>query len=256
MYGSKSKYVRKYARKGRSKVGAMAKGKSTKIQTLAKAVSRIQRSMRTKCEYLTFQQSGNVGVTGDVYVYNLCDYLNMGNLFGSSGDDTSQNRIIHQSFGVDMYLTLENTINEPDTTQFTVFMVSLRDIIGSDFVPSTGGLTLTPGAHYAINGGLVLLNKKIFNIHKVKRVVLTNHGTALSAPSAQTQGGTDWRGYWKFSPRSLITNATTNSNWKGLRSALDPSKQYYILVFNNNSGADLQNPVFQYNAVHTFKTVA
>lgn len=256
MYGAKSKYVRKYARKGRSKVGALAKGKSSQIRTLAKAVSNIQRSMRVKCEYLNYRQYGSPGVSGDYYALNLCDYLNMDRIFGTAADDDTDNRVIHKSIGMDMYLTLENTVNEPDSTQFTIFLVTLKDIIGSAFDSSTGALTLTAGIHYVITGGQVLLNKKLFRIHKIKRTVLTNHGTSLANPSAQTQGGSDWRGYWKFSPNTMITNAISTSNWKGLRSGIDPSKTHYLLVFNNNSTVDLQNPVFQFNVVHTMKTVA
>ena len=59
-----------------------------------------------------------------------------------------------------------------------------------------------------------MMNKKIFNIHRIMRRTLTNHGTAVSAPSAQTQYGTDFRFYIKHSPRSTITNAV--GDWKAL----------------------------------------
>lgn len=253
-YGTKSKYVRKYARKGRSKVGAMAKGKTTQVQTLAKAVSRIQRTLRTQPEYLNYSQSDVFNVAGDCSVVNMCNYYTMQDCFGSSANDAANNKIIHKSMGIDCYLALENTLNEPDTTQFTIFLVSLRDSIGSTFVPSSGALSLSSGLHYVIRGGLVLVNKKIFKIHKTKRVVLTNHGTSLANPSAQSQGGTDARFYWKLQANNTIINPT--GDWKSMSSAQDPSKQVYMLIFNDNVTADLQSPKFQFNAVHTFKTVA
>lgn len=252
MYGRKTKYTRKFARKGR--VAKLAKGRTTKVQALAKAVSRIQRSMRTQCEYLNYSQSDVFNVVGDCSVINFSNFYTMTDCFGSTANDAAQNKIIHKSVGIDCYLTLENTLNEPDTTQFTIFLVSLKDVIGSSFNPSTGNLAISNGLHYVVRGGLVLLNKKCFKIHKTKRVVLSNHGTALSGPSAQTQAGTDTRFYWKARPNATIVNPY--GDWKSLTSAQDSSKQLYMLVFNDNSSADLQSPKFQFNAVHTFKTVA
>jgi len=254
-YGTKSKFTRRYARKGRGKVAKLAKGKTSSVQALAKAVSNIQRSLRTHAEYLNYGQKDVLSLTvqpGDAI--NLNNYYGFTDLFGSSVNDSAQNKIIHKSFGMDFYLTLDNTIAEPDTTQFTIFLVSLKDEIGYSYNSATGALGLTAGQHYVMQGGLVLLNKKMFNIHKIKRTVLTNHGTSISAPSAQTQGGTDLRWYWKFSPNKMITNPV--GDWKQLSCAQDPSKQYYVLIFNDNSSLDLQNPKLHYNIVHTLKTVA
>lgn len=252
-YGVKSKYKRKYARKGR--VAKLAKGKTTSVQALAKAVKSIQRSMRTRTEYLNYRVSDNFGIVGDYSAISLSNYSGWTDIFGSAANDDTQNKMIHKSFGMDCYLSLENTINEPDTTQFTIFLVSLKDNIGSNaFNSSTGALSLSSGVHYSINGGLALLNKKCFSIHATKRCVLTNHGTALTAPSAQTQSGTDKRFYMKWRPNAMITN--TQGDWKSLACSPDPSKQYFLLIFSDNSAVDLQNPKFSYNVVHTVQTVA
>lgn len=254
-YGRKSKYQRRYARKGRARVAKMARGKTTAIQALAKSVRTIQRKMRSQHQYLNYFQGGNQeNCNSPLKVINLCEYSAMGAIFGADGDDDNNQKIVHQSFGIDMYLSLENLINnEEDTVTFTIFLVSLKDNIGTAFNPSSGALTLTNGAHYVIQNGLTMLNKKIFNIHKVKRRVLTNHGTALSQPSAQTQYGTDCRFYMKHSPRTTITNPV--GDWKALSSALDPSKQYYLMIFNDNSALDLESPCVSYAITHTMKTI-
>jgi len=252
-YGTKSKYVRKYARKGR--VARMAKGKTTSVQALAKAVSSIQRSMRTKCEYLNYTQSGDVGVSGDLTSVSLSDYANWVGCFGSGANDAEQNKIVHQSFGMDLRVTLENSINnEENTTGFTCMLVSLKDDVGADFNPSTSALSLSSPNHYVIREGMVLVNKKVFTIHKQKRFTLSNYGTALTASAAQTQYGTDMRWYWKLSPRKMIQNPY--GDWKSLRSGGDPSKTYYLFIFNDNSSLDGENPALKYNIVHTVKTVA
>jgi len=254
MYGRKTKYTRKYARKGR--VAKLAKGRTTKVQALAKAVSNIQRSMRAKAEYLNFTQTGNDSIVGDLTYIRLSDFQNWSVCFGSTANDSEQNKMIHKSFGMDLRVTLENSINnEENTTGFTVMLVSLKDEIGSNFDPNTSDLnSLNQPNHYIIREGMVLVNKKVFNIHKQKRFTLSNYGTALTTSAAQTQYGTDCRWYWKLSPNKVVTNPY--GDWKSLRSAGDPSKTYYLLIFSDNSSADLENPNIKYNIVHTVKTVA
>lgn len=252
MYGRKTKYRRKFARKGR--VAKLAKGKSTKIQTLAKAVSRIQRTMRRKCEYLNYRVVDSPTISADYTAIPLSNYSAWQDIFGTSSNDDVANRMVHKSFGMDCYLTLENTVNEPDTTQFTIFLVTLKDNIGSAYAPASSALSLVANNHYSVSGGMVLLNKKVFTIHKIIRKVLTNHGTSLANPSAQTQAGTDFRFYVKHRGNHLVTNPT--GDWKSMGGSPDPSKAMYLLIFNDNSTLDLQNPKFTYNVVHTVQTVA
>ena len=139
-------------------------------------------------------------------------------IFGSDADDDNNQKIVHHSFGMDGYLSLENLINdEENTVSFTMFLVSLKDEIGDAFNTASGVLSLTANEHYYQQNGLCMLNKKAFNIHKVMRRTLTNHGTTLSQPSAQTQYGTDCRFYIKHAPRITITNY--RGDWKALSSA-------------------------------------
>lgn len=254
MYG-KSKYGRKYARKGRSKLAKLAKGKTTAIQALAKSVRTLQRVVRRGHQIQNyFAGESRVNVSSNYTAFNLCNYNGMSPIFGADADDDNNQMIQHKSFGLDTYFSLENSINnEEDTISFTVFIVSLKDSIGSAFNPSTGGLSLTDGIHYASTNGLTLVNKKLFKIHHVRRFNLTNHGTALSQPSAQTQFGTDRRLYFKVNPNNVIQNPS--GDWKDLSSAVDPSKQFYMLVFNDNSVADLESPCVSWSSVHTMKTM-
>lgn len=227
---------------------------STDVQVLAKAVNKLQAKGRALHQYLNYAQSeSRVNLTADLIAFNCCNYSAGTPIFGADADDDNNYKAIHQSFGLDCYISLENTINnEPDTTTFTIFFVQLKDDIGNVFNTTTGALTLTAGTHYYIQNGQCMINKKMFKIHKVIRKVLTNHGTALTAPSAQSQSGTDFRFYIKHSPRTMITNV--GGDWKNLSCSVDPSKQYHLLIFNDNSALDLQSPSFTYNLVRTMKT--
>ena len=105
--------------------------------------------------------------------------------------------------------------------------------------------------HYA-TAGYTMVNKKMFKIHYFKTFSLTNFASALGTSSA---GGKAFKeGYIKLRMNNLIRNPA--GNWRALNSALDPSKQYYMLVFNDNNSADTESPTLTYNAIHTFKTIA
>jgi len=241
--------------KRKSTVAKIAKGKDTKIEVLAKAVKKLQNKDKTDAQYLNFtQQTFEQNLVAPVGIVNLSDFSGMISTFGTSANDNVDNRIIHKSVGMDIRVTLENAINnEESTTGFTAFLVSLKDQVGNVYNNLTGGLTLTLGATHEIIQGMVLLNKQIFNIHKQKRFTLTNYNQALISPAGQSQYGTDHRWYWRLPINKTIINP--RGDWKQLGCALDPSKQYYLMVFNDNSSADLESPALSYVNVHTFKTL-
>lgn len=249
MNGPKRKYQRRKPR-----VAQIAKGRTTKVQALAKSVRTIQRKMKGEAEYLNYSQNGTQSLTADYNFFCLTSPANWTQVFGSSSDDGKENSAQHLSAGMDLRVSLENTINEPDTTGFTCFLVSLKDVIGSAFNPSTGGLNLLANQHYTIREGMVLLNKKCFNIHKMKRFTLTNYGQSLSQSAAQSQYGTDHRWYWKIRFGQKLINPL--GNWGDLQTGIDPSKTYYVITFNDNSPGDLQNPRLAFNVVHTVKVTA
>lgn len=244
-------YGRKVYR--RKRMYRKRKGGKPSLAKLASAVKSLQRRNRRDDEYIQLGQfNSNDSMTGSPVVVNLCNYTGMAGIFGTSSGDRFDNKIIHQSFGMDLRVSLENTINnEESTINFTAFLVSLRDDCGGVFSPSTGTLTFTANQTHYVTNGLALLNKKIFKIHKQKRFTLTNYDTALSTSAAQSQYGTDCRWYWKWSPRAVIQAAT--QSWTDLASAQDPSKQYYLLIFNDNSTVDGESPSFTSNIVHTMK---
>lgn len=242
--------------RAKSKLSRIAKGKTTKLQTLARTVKRIQAQNRAQSEYLNLVQNvDNSNVTAPAVIQNLSYYTGMSGTFGTSTDDFEANKMVHKSVAMDCYVSLENTVNDEESTiGFTAYIVSLQDNIGGYFAPGTGALTLVSGQTHEVIKGMVLLNKKMFKIHKVKRFTLSNHNTTLANPSAQTQYGTDHRWYWKLKLGHTVSNPA--GNWKSLSSALDPSKTYYFLLFTDNTSADLESPTLNMTCVHTIKQVA
>lgn len=250
-YGRR-KGAKRYPRKGAT-VLRLVKRPNTAITTLAKAVKSIQSKMKRKTIMLTYgQQFDNSLLSGDVDQFKLSNYTSWSPIFGTSANDGTQNKTIHKSFGLDMYF---NSNSETDPINFTVFVVSLKDDFkAGGFNNTNGTLSLSNFVDYYSNQGLVLLNKKNFNIHGVRRFTLGNNGVGLGSSTAQTQYGTDRRIYMKVRCNKTIVNAI--GDWSALQCSPDPSDNYYVLVFNDNGIFDATYPRVRINVVHTVEQLA
>ncbi len=230
----------------------LLKPKSTAITTLAKAVKNIQLKMKAKTITTNWGQQFDTELSSDFDQFKLSNYSGWNPIFGAAANDTYANSMIHKGFGLDMYL---NSSTETDSIQFTVFLVSLKDDMRANgFNNSNGTLSLSSGFDYYAQNGLVLLNKKNFNIHSVKRCVLGNNGVGLGSSTAQTQYGTDRRYYMKMRVNKKITNIA--GDWKALDISQDPSDNFYLLIFNDNGILDAANPRVRINVVHTVEQLA
>lgn len=242
--------------KSSGKVAKLAKGKDTTTRVLAKSIKALQKKINKQGVDLYYKQTfDGQYISADALSYNVCDYNNYTNTFGSSADDDVYNKIKHLSSKMDIYI---NMYNEYNNTQFTAFLVSLKDEIGSSFNPSTGGITLTADQHYtkvSTYSGLVHLNPLYFKVHRVKRFIVGNNGTAAGTATAERQSGkSDIRWSWNVRGNRTIVNPV--GNWKALRSTLDPSKNYYVLLFNDNSALDSEFPTLTMNVLHKMRTTA
>lgn len=228
--------------------------KTTAIQTLAKQIQGIKRSMKKESQIVNYYQNGgSTGVTlgQEVYILNLSNLPAWALTFGTGADDNETPSAIWKSAGLDMYFT---SYTETNNVNFTVFLVKCKDVMAPYINLVTGAVTLTNGTHYVNSGagsqasaGLVMLNKKFFDILKIRRFTIGNNGAALNASSAQKQFGMDYRSYMKFAPNTKINNP--NGNWKDVP-CQDPSQTYLLLVFNNNATAD-GSPHMMFNYVQT-----
>lgn len=240
----------------------------TSLSKLSKQVRALTRKEKRNHQYLNYSQKGVFLTTSEPYQsVNLCDYLTMttgGAIFGADGADDDGNQMIHKGMGIHCYVDLENIngVNEEGTIQFSAFLVSLKDCAnnGTTFNPASGALTLVENVDYMRNyvgafgkGGMFLLNKKKFTIHKKKFFTLSNREQSLGISASYTRMGTNCQWYWKLKPQSYIKNPA--GNWSSLQSALDPSKQYYLILFNNNELLDGEAPQWQYSAIHTIQTL-
>lgn len=235
---------------------------------IARQVKGLIRKERRNHQYLNFVDKGAfLTVNADYQNVNLCNYQSLvatGPIFGSSLQDCQGNQMIHKSIGIRCYVDLENIngINEEGTVHFSAFLVSLKDAAnnGSMFNPGSGALNMIPNVDYVMSsvgagltGGMAMLNKKKFVIHRKKFFTLSNREQSLGIAASATQYGTNMEWYWKIKPNTFIKNP--QGDWASLQTALDPSKQYYLILFNDNSLTDTEAPQWQYSVVHTIQTL-
>lgn len=246
-------FKRRYNRKRSSKLRRIARGRISKFSTLAKQIQTIKQRLSKSMSYYNCGLTYSLPATGDYQYIRLNTINSSSSIFGTTiSEDFAVNKTRLVSLGVDNYVTLANTpLNEEEEVQYTYFLVSLKDEIGTAFDPAIGALTLSSGTHYQKQGGMVMLNKKCFNIHTVKRFVLTNHGIDLGVNTAQTQHGTDKRFYRKISVGKDIINPT--GSVATLETGLDPSKSYFALLFSNDSILDAEWGRWDINVVSTYK---
>lgn len=261
------RYVRRRpARRPKSTVSAIARGgRKSAIAKVATAVKRIQRKMRTQTDTINFQQAAASDIPGSTPVqFALSNYSTYQAIFGTTANDFQSNKMIHKSFAMQCRVSLNSVTPEDDTVSFSAFLVRLKDEMASSINFSNGTLNLQPGIHYAQLGtasivdanpstGMVMLNKKYFDIIKYKRFTLTNNSQPLGTSTAQTQDGTDIEWYWKVKPNVTVRNPA--GNWALMNISPDPSDNYFYLLFHNNTLLDLESPFFSVNAVHTVLSV-
>lgn len=251
--GFKRNYKRRYGRKIRTRKVAIGSSK-TNIVRLQKQISTIRRGLRKKAITVQYQYGVDIpNMTQDFAQVNLTQYASWTPCFGASVVDGTDNRAYYKSATVDCRLSIENLVNpsELDTLDYTFFLVSLRDEASNIWNQTTGVLTMVNGRDYStqgVAGMMVRLNPKMFKIHRMKRLTSSNFGTSLGFSTASNfKPIVKWT--WRYAPKRPINNPI--GDWSALAIDRDPSKNYYILAFNNNSSVDGTFPQFTVGTIHT-----
>ena len=231
---------RKTAPKRKAPVRRRAPAKKSvakKVTTLAKQVKKLTTISYDKVAMKTIE-TAYTGMTQPFYQYHINNLMSAWTpIFGYDSNDFSNvNKVYVNSYKVDARI-LQGS--EADAIWYTAFVVSLKDDAADSttFDPATGILTLTNGVHYTTLGGngKVLVNPRVFNIHSYKRFYMGGRPGDQSAPVVRDLSFTI------VPKQKLITNPKGNVfGTGGLSFPKDPSKNYYMLLFNDDLGSDLQ----------------
>lgn len=228
----------------------MARGRIGKFARLARSVQRLQRKQRRVLQTLNFRYNGGGTLSSQFNQWNLTNFSALTPVFGTAADDLTANAVRHVGVGVDCILD-SNT--EVDTINYTVYVVSLKDDAAGILDYSGGTLSLSQDVHYTFNAGMALLNRKFFKVHKTWRWTSGNLGAPKTQSSAN--GAQVWyrRKFFRLKIGTQVRNPA--GNWNALACPRDPSQNYFLLMFNDNSALDLENPAFTFHAVHTMKSI-
>lgn len=216
------------------------------VRKLAQQVAKISRTVKgttSDVQYSTAFNNPIGNVAGNnVYIYPLSQYSNWTRIFGTDADDESNHKALWKKSAMDFQIM---TNGERNFVDYAFYIVSLTRLGMEElFTPASGGLagplgitTLANGTHYVNNGiqGMVLLNKKYFNIHVCKRLRTgspgnlatdTNDLTKRFYVSMKHNGG---KGHLLQNPKG---------DWKAIPSPQLAGQNLYVLCFNNDSTVD------------------
>lgn len=228
----------------------------TNIVKLNNQVRTIRRTLRKKAENVQYQYGATISdMVSDYCQVGLTQYASWTPIFGTSAVDGTDPKAYYKSLNIDCRLSIENFTNpsELDTLDYTVFLVSIRDEASNVWNATNGTLTLVAGRDYSnggIGGVMIRLNPKMFKIHRMKRLTTSNFGAALQYSSAANFKPI-YKWSWKVRPRHSIVNPI--GDWNALTINRDPSKNYYVLCFNNNSSVDGTFPQLMVGSVSTIQ---
>lgn len=236
--------------KRKSKLSSRRKSYRSLPKTLAVLDRKINSLSRTYHKSLKQQMYGltygPVNLASPFTSVNLCNFNAATLLFGTDSDETHVNRARHRRMTVDMTFSPGN---ETSQIGYTIYLVSLRrGIPDAMYDSATGALSINGTDDYYLSQGMSHLNPKRFKVHRSKRFVISNEGVSWTTPSGFTIPS-HRRLTWTLYPNHDIVNKRPQ-DVKELVAIDDPTKQYYLICFNDNSAVDGEYNNLQINIVH------
>ena len=214
-----------------------------KVATLARQVKKLNKVSYEKVNTVSQYAAGdNLTSSYNAYncsrIYNYCFPV-----FGTSGTEISE---VNKAYlnSKDIFVSIRQA-GEPNLVRCSMFLVSLKDqgATSTIFDPASRQLVLsqptdyTPSSAYAEQ---ILMNSKEFTVHATRRFTMGYEGSAGPAADTYSQR----RFHFKISPKQkLIENPAGNFfNNSSFSSPMDPSQNYFIVIFNDNASLDLEFP--------------
>ena len=228
-----------------------------KSGSIAQRLRKLERSIKPLQPIHFMRQGFSATLSSTGSLVPLTRYDNLTPVFGNAPEPKESAR--HVSVGMDVRFDMAN---EVDPVRYTVFIVSLKDIISPAWNSTTGNVTLIADEHYSLVDGMAMLNKEYFNIHKIKRFSTGNDGYSVNAnfPNLgfvnNVPGEQGMRRQHRFYMKQKINKIVKDAggSWVSLQTNPDPSRNFYMIIFNNNSALDLQNPTFEFHGIHTLQS--
>lgn len=228
-----------------SKGGATVAALSRQVRTLQKKVSNV-----SQIENFKMIVSGD-SLSSPYYAYNLSRFGDWSLLFPSTTTALTnvRNSMYWKKTNIDLYITHKSLNDEEEPVQYTVMIVRRKKEAGS----STQGLTdltLNADVDYSAINGKAYMNLKKWTVVYSRRFVLGGEFYNATADTSLASGESGYKRLQiSFTPKCKVVNP--DGGWKNLTNPPDPTDQFYLLVFNDNSVADLESPQMDISAIHT-----
>lgn len=213
-----------------------AKNQKNQLYSLAKQVSTLQKVQKTLREYGRYgiEESGNIATgafSSGVTTYNLTKPDLWSNIFDNPADLNAKFKCKILSYKIDNFFS-SGTHTKP--IDYTYFVVSLKSNTANSVLYDTNNnlANVVDGRHFSKVGGLIMLNRKYFNIHKVRKFTLT----ATEYTDAASGGSNPQTTFKRFSMKVKLPRMLTGDqySWKGLtENDIKPASRLYILCFHD-----------------------
>ena len=219
-----------------------ARNQRSQIYSLAKSVGRLRNNWTKMSTKQTWSEYGQVNLyatdaSGQGYSsLMLMNPTTWGAIFANTNVAGDSNKTLVQSMTLGLRF---NLYGQPAPVCYHLFIVSLRRSAGTLNINA-----LVNGQHYetqpmttAFGMQSVVLNPKVFHVHRRKTFTLAQNAQAKNQPQTAGQGfpPCSWKEVkYKLYPKLTIRNY--NGDWKSLQELdLPTTQRYYLLCFFNNS---------------------
>lgn len=236
-------------RNARKRTTRKTYNKSNTVAKLARDVRMLKAKQKVTLVKAAYGQQSGTDM-GDPYNGTiLSNYVNWDTLWPSTVTSVHQVRPIMRwkSTICDVNITLDNINNEEGQIQFSAFLLSPKDARGQVALSGTVP-TLVADQDYYTYAGKTFINLNAFTIHDMKRFTLTGGDGADMQADNITK---------RFRLKAIHKGKkveNVDGSWKSLARPGDPSDDLFLVVFNDNSIADLENPRMEWNVLHNVET--
>lgn len=238
-----------YMRSGRSGTKLVQSKKTVSVGKIMSEIRKLKSKQKVSVVKAAYGQQSGTDM-GDPYNGTiLSNFVNWDLLWPSTVTSTHQSRpkMKWLSTIVDCNITLDNINNEEGEIQFTAFLISPKNSRGQVALSGTVP-TLVADQDYYTYAGKTYLNLNAFKIHAMKRFTLTG-GDGADMQADKIVKRFRLKAYHKG---RVVEN--TDGSWKSLSRPGEPSDDLFLVCFNNNSVADLENPRWDWNVLHNVET--
>lgn len=232
---------------------------------LAKRVAGISRTLRKATEWSDWTQERlGVDAVAPFQQFHINNYSTWLPTFLNGMSSATSQGTLQEVTWVNSKLTMDfNLKADYANITYTVFLVQLKDQFrNNQYDDTTGTITLTAGVHYNSTEGMTMLNKRFFVIRGVRKFTLGNFG--VNPATVGDAGGSidDYKRItFALRPNKKVIRQEAGRRLIGFvgtpaQEALpdpDPSKNYYVLVFNNDASATEAQKI-NYRAQHVCKS--